>query len=160
MNVFAVNILLAFVWCGLVASFSLLNLIFGFALGFGALWLAKPLYNIRTNYFSRSWRIVQLIVYFLWELIISSVQVAWTVMTPWRERPQPAVVAMPLDVHSDLEILLVSSLISLTPGTLSLDVTEDRNTLYVHTMFGDDPEATVKALKSGMEHRVAEVFRT
>jgi multicomponent Na+:H+ antiporter subunit E len=159
MNVFVVNLLLAFVWCGLTATFSLLNLIFGFALGFSALWISRPLYNVTTNYFVRFWRIVRLVVFFLWELIVSSVQVAWAVLTPWSSRQQAAVVAMPLDVTSDLEILMVSSLISLTPGTLSLDVSEDRRTLYVHAMFGEDPDEIVRALKSGMEHRVAEVFR-
>jgi len=159
MNIFAVNLLLAVVWCGLVASFSILNMVFGYALGFVALWISQPLYNVTTNYFVRNWRVAKLVVYFLWELLASSVQVAWTVMTPWRKRPEPAVVAMPLDVHSDLEILMVSSLISLTPGTLSLDVSDDRSTLYVHAMFGDDPEQTVRDLKSGMEYRVAEVFR-
>jgi multicomponent Na+:H+ antiporter subunit E len=65
---------------------------------------------------------------------------------------------MPLDVQSDLEILLVTNLISLTPGTLSLDVTPDRKTLIVHAMFADDPEALVKELKNGMERMVKEVF--
>lgn len=159
MNIFAVNLLLAFVWCGLIASFSLLNLIFGYVMGFGALWISQPLYNVSTNYFVRSWRVAKLVVYFLWELLASSLQVAWTVLTPWRKRPDPAVVAMPLDVSSDLEILMVSSLISLTPGTLSLDVSDDRSMLYVHAMFGDNPEQIVRDLKSGMEFRVAEVFR-
>lgn len=159
MNVFVVNLLLAFVWCGLVASFSMLNLIFGFVLGMGALWVSQPLYNVNTIYFIRSWRVAKLVCYFVWELLSSSVQVAWAVLTPWRKRPEPDILAMPLDLQSDIEILMVSSLISLTPGTLSLDVSEDRGTLYVHSMFGGDPEGTIRSLKSGMEQRVGEVFR-
>ena len=65
---------------------------------------------------------------------------------------------MPLDVTSDLEILLVTNLISLTPGTLSLDVTPDRKTLIVHAMFADDPDALIAELKDGMERMVREVF--
>lgn len=160
MNLFAVNLLLAFVWAGLQGSFDLMTLLVGHVIGFCALWVAKPLYKIKTNYFVRSFRIAHLILYFIWELLISSVQVAWVVLTPWRKRPRPAIVEMPLDVQSDFEILLLTSLISLTPGTLSLDVSDDRSTLYVHAMFGEDPVQTTADLKSGMEHRVAEVFRT
>lgn len=159
MSLFAVNLLLAVVWAGLLGTFNVLTLIVGFALGFAALWIAQPLYPVQTSYFARSWRVVQLVVFFLYELLVSSVQVAWIVLTPWRKRPEPAVIEMPLLVKSDLEILLVTSLISLTPGTLSLDVSEDRETLFVHAMFGDDPGAVIDALKTGMEHRVAEVFR-
>jgi multicomponent Na+:H+ antiporter subunit E len=61
-------------------------------------------------------------------------------------------------VQSDFEILLVTNLISLTPGTLSLDVTPDRKTLIVHAMFADDPEGLVRELKDGMERMVKEVF--
>jgi len=63
---------------------------------------------------------------------------------------------MPLDVKSDAGIFLVTNLISLTPGTLSLDVSEDRKTLYVHAMFADDPEEVCRKLKSGMERWVRE----
>ena len=58
---------------------------------------------------------------------------------------------MPLDAKTDAGILLVTNLISLTPGTLSIDVSEDRKTLKVHAMFADDPDAVCHALKSGME---------
>ena len=54
--------------------------------------------------------------------------------------------------------LLVTNLISLTPGTLSLDVTPDRKTLIVHAMYADDPEDVVRGLKDGMERMVKEVF--
>ncbi|MEM9787739.1 MAG: Na+/H+ antiporter subunit E, partial [Pseudomonadota bacterium] len=69
-----------------------------------------------------------------------------------------AILEMPLDVKSDIEILLVTNLISLTPGTLSLDVTPDRKTLIVHAMFADDPDEVIASLKSGMERLVKEVF--
>jgi len=67
-------------------------------------------------------------------------------------------VEVPLDVRSDAEILLVTNLISLTPGTLSVDVSEDRRTLLVHAMFADDEEQLVADLKGGMERMVREAF--
>jgi len=157
MNLFAFNIVLAVVWAALTASFTLTSLLVGFVLGFVALWLAQPLFEQPQSYFLRVWRILRLTGFFLYELIVSSVRVAWDVVTP-KHRSNPAIVEMPLDVESDLEILLVTNLISLTPGTLSLDVTPDRKTLIVHAMFADDPEALVRELKGGMERMVREVF--
>ena len=70
----------------------------------------------------------------------------------------PAIVHMPLDVTTDVEIFLVANLISLTPGTLTLDVAEDRSDLVIHSIYGEDPVALVAELKGGMERRVREVF--
>jgi multicomponent Na+:H+ antiporter subunit E len=157
MNVFALNILLAFVWQALTASFSLEGLVSGFLIGYGALWLAQPLFGEGSPYFRRVYRAIRLVLFFLWELVVSSIRVAWDILTP-SHHSNPAILEMPLDVESDIEILLVTTLISLTPGTLSLDVTPDRKTLIVHAMFADDPEALVAELKSGMERMVKEVF--
>ena len=66
----------------------------------------------------------------------------------------PAIIDMPLDVKSDTGILLVTNLISLTPGTLSIDVSDDRSTLTLHAMFASDPDAVCKQLKDGMERWV------
>lgn len=159
MSLFALNLLLAFVWQALTATFTFQSLVAGFVLGYGALWLAQPLFGDRSPYFLRMWRIVRLAGFFLYELVVSSVRVAWDVVTP-RQLSRPAILEMPLDVESDLEILLVTNLISLTPGTLSLDVTPDRKTLIVHAMFAEDPDALVAELKNGMERMVKEAFET
>ncbi|MEM0947497.1 MAG: Na+/H+ antiporter subunit E [Pseudomonadota bacterium] len=157
MNLLSLNLLLAVVWAGLWADFSILQLVVGFHVGFVALWLASPLFGDPSPYFRRAWRTLRLVGFFLYELIVSSLQVAWDVLTP-RHLSTPAIVEVPLDVKSDLEILLVTNLISLTPGTLSLDVTPDRKTLIVHAMFVDDPDALIANLKGGMERMVREVF--
>lgn len=157
MNLFAVNTLLAAAWAGLVADFSVQTIVVGYLLGFAALWMAQPLFGESSPYFSRVWRSIRLILFFLYELVVSSIRVAWDVVTP-RHQSRPAIIEMPLDVESDIEILLVTNLISLTPGTLSLDVTPDRKTLIVHAMFAEDPDALVAELKNGMERMVKEVF--
>jgi multicomponent Na+:H+ antiporter subunit E len=157
MNIFALNILLAFVWQALTGSFTLPSLVVGFVLGYAALWFLQPLFGERSSYYGRVYRAIRLMLFFLWELIISSVRVAWEVLTPG-DQSRAQIVEMPLDVDSDIEILLVTSLISLTPGTLSLDVTPDRGTLIIHAMFVEDPDALVRDLKNGMERMVKEVF--
>jgi multicomponent Na+:H+ antiporter subunit E len=157
MNLFAVNLLLALVWTVLTNSFTVFGFVSGFLIGLAALWLSQPLYGETGNYFVRIVRIVHLALYFILDLMKSSLRVAWDVLTP-KDLSTPRIVEVPLDVTSDLEILLVTNLISLTPGTLSLDVSDDRKTLYVHAMFADDPEQVVSDLKNGMERMVRRVF--
>ena len=157
MNLFVLNVLLAIVWAALWGSFTLVQLVAGFLVGFVTLWIAQPLFGGPNGYYLRAYRIVRLILFFIYDLIMSSFQVAWDVLTP-TDHSNPKILEMPLDVKSDIEILLVTNLISLTPGTLSLDVTPDRKTLIVHAMFADDPDAVIASLKSGMERMVKEVF--
>ncbi len=156
MNIFVLNTLLALSWAALVGSFTLTNLLIGYAIGYLALWIAGPLFG-RSPYFTRVPRLIHLAFLFVYELIVSSLRVVWDVITP-THLSRPGIIAMPLDAKGDGEVLLVANLISLTPGSLSLDVSDDRKTLYVHAMFIDDPDALRQELKSGMERRVLEAL--
>ena len=100
---------------------------------------------------------IELALYFLYALIVSSFRVAWEVVTV-RTYSRPGILAIPLDVRSDLGITLLANLISLTPGSLSLEVSPDRRTLYVHFMFIDDPETERANIKNDFERRVLEVL--
>lgn len=157
MSQFAANLMLALAWAIFFGGFNWLSLTSGFVIGYGILWLLQPLTGVRSRYFLRVYFWLKLIVLFLYELVVSSLQVFWDVVTP-RHRARPAIIDMPLDVQTDAGILLVTNLISLTPGTLSIDVSEDRKTLKVHAMFADDPEAVCHALKSGMEKWVIDAL--
>jgi multicomponent Na+:H+ antiporter subunit E len=63
------------------------------------------------------------------------------------------------DARDDLEILILANMVSLTPGTLSLEVSDDRRILYVHAMFIDEPENVRRSIKEGLERRILEVTR-
>jgi multicomponent Na+:H+ antiporter subunit E len=71
----------------------------------------------------------------------------------------PGVVAIPIRAKTDLEITLLANLISMTPGTLSLDVSEDRKTLYVHAMYVKDPQDLRDDITNNLERRVLEILR-
>jgi multicomponent Na+:H+ antiporter subunit E len=154
-NVFALNILLAIAWAALTGNITLGGLAVGFGLGSACLWLTRSLFPGCESYFRRAGKWVKLIVLFLYELIVSSVQVVWDVLTP-AQKSRPGIMSVPLTVKSEMDILLVTNLISLTPGTLSLDVTDDRSTLYIHAMFADDPDEIRRQIKDGMERWVIE----
>ncbi|MEM6679989.1 MAG: Na+/H+ antiporter subunit E [Pseudomonadota bacterium] len=95
--------------------------------------------------------IVWLVIYFMYELLRSAWRVFYTVMTPGLDI-SPAFHALPLDAQSDMAITLTGNLITLTPGTLTVDVTPDRKFLLIHSMYTDDgPEAVNADIKAGLE---------
>lgn len=157
MNLFLLNIFLALGFSAVLGRLNLSGMIAGFAVGYVALWLSKPLYG-RTRYFERLPRVLALVCFFGKELLVSNLKVLWDVITP-QHISHPGIIAIPLDARTDAEIMLVANLISLTPGTLSLDLSEDRRLLYIHVMFLDDIEETRRQIKQGLERRVLEVMR-
>lgn len=159
MSLLAVNVLLAIAWGALWGSFAPFDLAGGFLFGFAALWFARRLMDRdEARYFRALPQAVILFAYFLKELVKSCLMVARDCIAR-KPRLRPAIVKMPIGPKSDLEIFVLANLITLTPGTLTLDVAGDRSFLVIHSIYAEDPEALVADLKSGMEHRVGEVFR-
>jgi multicomponent Na+:H+ antiporter subunit E len=107
---------------------------------------------------TRFLRFIGFFFFFVWELLVANLRVAYEVLTPGFQM-RAAIIDIPLDAESDLEITVLANLITLTPGTLSLDVSPDRKTLYIHAMHVDDVEQFRKDIKQRMERRVMEVFK-
>jgi multicomponent Na+:H+ antiporter subunit E len=106
-----------------------------------------------------SLRFLVLFARFLWDLFVSSVQVAVAVLSPI-DRTRPRLVTIPLTVQSDAGIAMVANFISLTPGTLSVDVSPDKRTLLVHSLFSGDSSASLRdEVHAGLEARVLKVTR-
>ena len=72
---------------------------------------------------------------------------------------KPGIVRMELEARTDLEITLLSSLISLTPGTLVLDVSDDRTVMYIHGMYLEDRAKFIESIKSGLEKPLLSIMR-
>ena len=72
---------------------------------------------------------------------------------------KPGIFAYPLKVDRDFEITLLANLITLTPGTLSVDVSDDRRILYVHALDCSDPDQTRRDIAEGFERKIMEAFR-
>jgi multicomponent Na+:H+ antiporter subunit E len=151
------NILLALSWAGLTEEVTAMNLSIGFVMGFVILFLVRGLLR-PTRYFLKVKQIFNLGAVFAWELLLANLRIAYEVITPTHYM-KPGVVAIPLDVTTDAEITLLANLITLTPGTLSLDVSQDRRVLYIHAMYVEDVEELRRSIKDGFEKRVMEVLR-
>ena len=151
------NLLLSFIWVALTGSMYYTNFLFGFMLGFGILWIMNR-NDSDHRYFFRVPKVLSFILYFLVQIVKANVQVAYDVMTP-KYFMKPGVVRYPLNAATELEINLLSTMISLTPGTLILDISEDKKILYIHVMYLNDPEDFVQDMKTGLERRLLEILR-
>ncbi len=156
MILYAINLLMAIVWAAITGSASLHNLIFGFVLSTLALGLIREQIN-GTGYIRRIIRIASLAWLFFVELAKSAWKVALMVVSP-RLDIKPGIFAFPLTVTRDFEITLLANLITLTPGTLSVDVSDDKKTLYVHAIDCADPDGARRDIAEGFERKIREAF--
>jgi multicomponent Na+:H+ antiporter subunit E len=151
------NLALAIAWVGMTGQLNAANLLVGFIVGYvvllvlqGPVAMGGQLHRIRVA--------IELLVVFAWELLLANLRVAWDVVTP-THLMRPGVIAVPLDARDDIEILILANMVSLTPGTLSLDISDDRTVLYIHAMYLHDRERITSAIKDGFERRLLEVLR-
>lgn len=151
------ELILALVWVAISGSYSIPNLVFGFVIGWVVLFLVRE-QRLTTRTVIRPWALLLLIGLFIKELLLSAFRVARLVLSP-RMDIKPGIFAYPLIVDRDFEITLLANLITLTPGTLSVDVSDDRRTLFVHGMDCSDPEQARRDISEGFESRILEAFR-
>jgi len=151
------NVLLALIWAALNGEFSVTNLVGGFLLGYAVLYLMQPVIG-KAKYFTKVGQGLELAFFFLKELIVANFSVAYYVLAP-KDRMNPAVQAIPLEPAKDISITLLANMITLTPGTLSLDVSPDRKYLFIHNIGVTDVEKSRKEIKETFERRILEVTR-
>ena len=151
------NILLALAWSALSGQLSLENLLVGFFLGYLILGLQQRIAG-ESAYHRKAWQFLTVFANFVVSLVLSSLEVAFDVITP-RHRAHPGIVSVPIEAESDFEIMLLADRISLTPGTLLLDVSPDRSTMYVHVMFMKDRDLVRRQIKQQIEKPLLELMR-
>ena len=151
------NLLLAMIWAALWGDFTGINLLVGFVVGYLVLAIALRDMPAFANYVAKVPKVINFFFFFNRELIKSNLKVAYDVLTRTHYM-KPGVIAVPLDARLDGEIAIVANLISLTPGTLSLDVASDRSVLYIHVMYLTDQAQVVHEIKD-LERRVLEILR-
>lgn len=159
MRLFVANLILALLWGAIRGALNVVDLLAGFAVGYVVLLAARPVLGPSSYYFGL-WRAIAFATFLVWELVRSSLRVAGQVLTP-RLRVRPGVIAIPLEVRTDAEITFLAHLISVTPGSLSLDVSRNRRTLYVHFMDipGGDEDAMRYNVKAKLERRILALLR-
>lgn len=132
---------LGVVWVALWAEISPANVLSGLLVAVGVLLVFPADRPPRIGHF-RPVAALRFAAVFTWWILKASVEVAWEVLTP-RNRDSEAIIELPIPpTCSDTVMTLLSNAIGLTPGTVVVDVADDRRSLFVHALFYDDPART------------------
>ena len=151
------NFFLAFVWMFMTVSFTPSGFAIGFLVGLLLIILMRRFFSYRL-YTSRIWAVISLFFLFLKELLLSSFSVFMLVIKP-RLDIKPAIFELETELKQDWEITLLSALITLTPGTLVIGISDDQKRLYIHAIDFDDIEDAVSSIKDTFERAIMEVSR-
>ncbi|WP_054940083.1 Na+/H+ antiporter subunit E [Paenibacillus ihuae] len=151
------NLLIAFLWMLLNTNSSGSSFIVGYVLGIAILLILRKSWT-RPFYLRRLWAMLKLLLIFFRELAISNFVVIGHILRP-KLAIRPGIFAYETALTSAWEVTLLSCLICLTPGTLTLDVSGDGKTLYIHAIDIADAEELAEQIKGTFEQAIMEVTR-
>ncbi len=149
------NLGIAFVWTLLQADLTLINFIVGYVLGLGFLLVFKGQLKEKL-YIIKWWQVIVLFLVFIKELVIANFIVIAQVLRP-RLNIKPGIIALPTVLETDLQVTILANMISLTPGTISMEVSPDNKIIYVHVFNIDDEAEIINGIKDNFERRIKEV---
>lgn len=152
------NFSLALLWMFLGNNFTASGFIVGYILGLAAIIVMRRFFKSRL-YVGRVWAFVKLTFLFLKELILANVAVLRVVLKPALDI-QPAFFKYDTTLTEEWEITLLSSLITLTPGTVVVHVSDDAKSLYIHAIDAKDVDETIESIRNSFEKAILEVSRT
>lgn len=152
-----VNIALAFLWVLTVSELSLANLITGYILGLLPVFMLRRFFP-GTFYLKRIFLIIKLILIFLREMIKANYHLFKIILSP-KIDIHPGFFAYPCDLEEEWEVSLLSALISLTPGTVIVAISDDSSVLYIHGIDLTDADETIEDIKNHFENIIKEVAK-
>ncbi|MDG2451571.1 MAG: Na+/H+ antiporter subunit E [Paracoccaceae bacterium] len=153
----ALTVLLAVAWTLLQNQVSAGMVVFGIILGIiiplgTARWWPDRPQSIHLG------RMLSYCIIVMWDILVANVQVAWIVLTKSNDRMHPCWVVIPLDLKSPEAISILAGTITLTPGTVSADLSDDGHSLLVHALDAQDADAVRDEIKTRYEARLKEIF--
>jgi multicomponent Na+:H+ antiporter subunit E len=151
------NFFIAIVWMFLSSSATATTFVIGYLIGFILLLVMRRFFPERL-YIDRVWAAIKLTLLFIKELTLSNISVLLLVIRP-KLNINPRIFALPTELEHDWEITLLSSLITLTPGTIVVHVSDDQRVLYVHAIDADDVDDAIYSIKNSFEKAIKEVSR-
>lgn len=151
------SLVLAAVWVLLVSDISIGNLVFGLILGIVIARITSPYWPGRPK-IRNPIAIVEYGLIVLWDIVVSNVQIAYLVLFRRSEGLQSRFIAIPLELKTQEAVAVLAGTITMTPGTVSADLSADGRSLLVHCLETTDPDGTVAAIKSRYEERLMRIF--
>lgn len=151
------TVLLAIVWVLLQNSFTAGMAVFGLILGTIIPIITAAWWPDRPGGF-RMGKMVSYTLMVIWDILIANIQVAWIVLTRSNANLRPAWIVVPLDLRQPEAITILAGTITLTPGTVSADLSDEGHSLLVHVLDTDNPQGVVDEIKQRYESRLKEIF--
>lgn len=152
-----INLIISFMWMFLSESYTFTSFLFGYLLG-AILLLLLNRFFIGPFYLKRLYRLVVLFLIFIRELISSNIQIVKYVYKK-DLNIEPGIFAMPIEVKQNWEITLLANLITLTPGTLTVAISDDQTQLFIHALDIDTKEESINDIKNTFEKAIMEVTK-
>jgi multicomponent Na+:H+ antiporter subunit E len=156
-GLFLLNLILALTWAALQGDLNVTNLVIGFLVSAAVIYVFRQMF-FEPRYFTKIGLGIKLVLVFFRELIKSNLSVLKIVISP-RLRVRSGVIAVPTELRNDVALTLLANMITLTPGTLTLDISPDRRYLFVHTLNLDDPEDVKREIRMAFEVYLQELSR-
>lgn len=153
---FVVNLIIAGVWMFLQQTLAWENFVVGYFIGLVVMTLAVRRLDT-PFYLHRVLAFIKLAVVFLIEVVRSGIRVSYLILHP-KLPISPGMVAVPLDVTSDEAITIFAGMITMAPGSISVELSDDRKYLYVHALEAEDPHKAAAFFKNAFERHIMEVF--
>ncbi|MBU2936666.1 MULTISPECIES: Na+/H+ antiporter subunit E [Pacificibacter] len=151
------TLLLAVVWVILQKEVTAGMAVFGVILGILIPWGTSIWWPDRP----KSLRLGKLCSYsfmVVWDIVVANIQVAWVVLTVPNSKLKPTWIVVPLELKQPEAITLLAGTITLTPGTVSADVSDEGHSLLVHVLHTDDPDAVRDDIMTRYQDRLKEIF--
>lgn len=152
-----INVLIAIMWMFMQSSYTVGSFIFGYMIGLFVLFILRR-FLVFNFYLRRLWAIVKLILLFIVELIKANLDVVRVVLRP-KMIHKPGIVAVQTNLNSNVEITLLAALISLTPGTVSMEFSDDSKTIYIHALDVPNKDEFIEDIHSSFERAIMEVTK-
>lgn len=153
---FLLNLALATVFVALTGSVTFFDFVVGFIIGLG---IVSLLSNASGDggYVGRIWGLMKFFMYFMYILVKANLEVAWEIITPGFGM-EPRILSYSVAGLTDVEVTTLANAITLTPGTLSADLSDDGDTLFIHAMYARDRDQALAAVDQLRHWLLREVF--
>lgn len=152
-----VNLIIAIIWMFLHNSLTFADFLFGYLIGILVLYVLRYFLGF-DFYFRKTWSFIKLILIFIRELLKANIDVVRVVMSP-KLSNQPGIIEVDTRLESDFEIATLAALISLTPGTVSMDFSMDNKKIYVHSIDAPNKIEVIAGIRDTLEDAILEVTK-
>lgn len=160
------NISLALIWCLLQQKFTLPEFFIGSLFGYIIIYLHRSILDDQKSerrvlsmkeYVVVTALTLRYVVVLLIEIVKANIDVVKIVLSP-KLKMTPGIIAYKMEVKTDAGITLLANSITLTPGTLSVDISEDKKILYIHALHMEDARKLEESIRGSLERYTKEIL--